>query len=269
MRFVIEFVLAAGLLGLSGVALIFLLRLMLLTWLVQVVAQALQGMLSLIKSFLSAIIFVLVPAALGGFIVGITLQIVMNLASLSAGGESANPTMPLLVAFLTFFVIVATRTWRWKASRGCQNIVTPEVALDGAGAVTPSETVCYLPGYEAVANAWKRAVMLAPERRADLADAEANCATLLHLFGRHDGVLDSGISETAMLIRKHLASLIDGTERRLRGASSSVRSAAIDEMVTLLLGFAQRARQDLQAFGPSKEEEDKALRAHLAAQLFS
>jgi hypothetical protein len=73
--------------------------------------------------------------------------------------------------------------------------------------------------------------------------------------------------ETAALIRDHLASLVEGTRRRLLGAKPSERKAIIEEMVKFLRGFALRAEKDMRA-ASGVDAKDSALRAHLAMQLF-
>ena len=123
-------------------------------------------------------------------------------------------------------------------------------------------------GYEGVAGAWEKAIKLAPERGEELADAQASCAQLLAVVEQHESIPDGEIRETVVLIRKHLQALVDSTERRLRGASVAAKKATVEEMVKLLLGFGQRAQQDLEAAGLTPEEDDAVLRAHLAARLF-
>jgi hypothetical protein len=134
--------------------------------------------------------------------------------------------------------------------------------------VEDAEQVEYPAGYEAVADAWRRAIKIAPERRDDLASAEVACVELLSAAEQHDGIPDGEVMETIVLIRNNLAALVDSTERRLRGASPAQKIAAIDEMVKFLIGFGQRARQVIEAAGFGPGSEDEALRAHLAARLF-
>lgn len=266
MRYLFELVFAVGVLGLGGMALLFFLRFLLLAWMVQIVGHLVHGVLRLIKSMLHALIFVFGPAVLGAFIVGLGLQIGLNLDA-SGGNSSADPTMPVLIAFLAFFVIVAVRGWQWTARRRHLNAPVQEAAEadDTIEAPGPAE---YPAGYELVADAWNRAIKLAPERRNDLLSAQTVCAELLNAVELHDSIPDVAMIETAMLIRNHLAALVDSTQRRLRGAKLSEKAAMIEEMVKFLLGFAQRAQQDLQSAGPGKEEEDIALHTHLTARLF-
>ena len=267
MGYLFELVFAVGVLGLGGMALFFFLRFLLLTWMVQIVGNVVHGVLRLIKSILHALIFVFGPAVLGAFIAGLGLQIGLNLDA-SGGNSSADPTMPVLIAFLAFFVIVAVRGWQWTARRHHQNAPVQEVAEadDTIEAPGPAD---YPAGYELVADAWNRAIKLAPERRQDLLRARTVCAELLNALELHDNIPDVAMIDTATLIRNHLAALVDSTERRLRGARPSERAATIDEMVKFLLGFAKRAQQDMQSATASIEEDDTALRAHLVSQLFS
>jgi hypothetical protein len=125
MRYVVELVFAVSFLGLGGMALFFFLRFLLLTWMVQVVGNVAHGVLHLIKSILRALIFVFGPAVLGAFIIGLGLQIAMNLNA-SGGNSSTDPTTPVLIAFLAFFVIVAVRGWQWTARRHHQNAPVQE-----------------------------------------------------------------------------------------------------------------------------------------------
>jgi hypothetical protein len=265
MGYLFELVFAVGVLGLGGMALLFFLRFLLLTWMVRIVSNVVHGVLQLIRSILHALIFVFGAAVLGAFIIGLGLQIGLNLDA--GGGNSADPTMPVLIAFLAFFVIVAVRGWQWRARRHHQNAPVQEAAeaddtIEGPG---PAD---YPAGYELVADAWNRAIKLAPDRRNDLLSARTVCAELLNAVELHDCIPDVAMIDTATLIRNHLAALVDSTGRRLRGAKPSERAAVIDEMVKFLLGFAKRAQQDLQAVRTSVEEEDVTLRAHLASQLF-
>ncbi len=267
MKYLVELVFGVGYLGLAAMVLSFVLRFLLLTWAVQVVGNVVQGVLDLIKTAIRALIFVFGPAVLGGFVVGLALQIGMNL---SMGGvtTSADPTMPVLVAFLAFFIIVAVRGWQWSALRYRRNIPHQEAAPTDQG-VEASEPTDYPSGCESMADAWSRAMKLAPERRDDLLDARATCGALLAAVELRDGPPNSAMIETATLIRKHLAALVDSTERRLRGAKRSDKRAITKEMVTFLQGFALRAQRDLAAPGPSVKDQDAALRAHLASQLFA
>jgi hypothetical protein len=74
--------------------------------------------------------------------------------------------------------------------------------------------------------------------------------------------------ETADLIRGYLVPYLDSIERRMAGAQPSGKRAIVQEMVKFLVGFAQRARRDMNSAGIGVGEGDLALRAHLAAQLF-
>ncbi len=263
----IVLVFMVGSMGLVGIALFGFLRFLLLTLLVQVVGNAVRGALGLVKTALHALIFVFGTALVGAFIVGIGLQIITTLA---ADGAAADATMPTLVAFLVFFVLLAWRGWQWQARRNGSNAAQPvvsEATIPDDG--THTLELAPLPdGYEGVAGAWEKAIKLAPERGEELADAQASCAQLLAVVEQHESIPDGEIRETVVLIRKHLQALVDSTERRLRGASVAAKKATVEEMVKLLLGFGQRAQQDLEAAGLTPEEDDAVLRAHLAARLF-
>lgn len=266
MKYLVELVFGIGFFGLGAMALFFFLRFLLLTWAVRVVGNVVHGVLGLMKTVIHALIFVFGPAVLGSFIIGLALQISMNL-TMGGGTTSADPTMPVLIAFLAFFVIVAVRGWQWQARRHRPNMLPQGATPTGHAAEAP-EPADYPAGCESIADAWSRAIKLAPERRDDLLDARATCGALLAAAELHDGIPDSAMIETAALIRNNLAALIDSTERRLRRARPAERGAMIDEMVTFLLGFAQRAQQDMQASNLAADEADAALRAHLAARLF-
>jgi hypothetical protein len=266
MGYLFELVFAVGFLGLGAMALFFFLRVLLLTWMVQIVGNVVHGVLRLIKSILHASIFVFGPAVLGAFIVGLGLQIGLNLDA-SGGNSSADPTMPVLIAFLAFFVIVALRGWQWKARRHHQN-ASVQKAVEADDVIEAPEQANYPAGYELITDAWSRAIKLAPERRNDLLNARTACAELLNAVELHESVPDFAMTETAMLIRNHLTALVDSSERRLRGARPSERKLIVEEMVEFLLGFAQRAQQDMSVAGPSLDEKDSAMRAHLYSQLF-
>lgn len=262
MKYLVELVLGVGLLALGGMALFFSLRFLLLVWIVQVARHVVQNILRMFKTVLHALIFVIGTAVVGAFVIGLGLQIGANLI---AGGadKSADPTMPVLVAFLAFFVIVAVRGWQWSAR--CNRLPDgPEVS----DAAETSEPADYPTGYEAVADAWNRAITLAPKHRDELLDARAVCAELVNAVEGHHGIPDIAMIETAALIRNNLAALVCSTERRLRGAKRSDKAAATKEMVTFLQGFALRAQQNLVSSGPSVKDQDAALRAHLTSRLF-
>ncbi|KUR74209.1 hypothetical protein [Novosphingobium sp. Fuku2-ISO-50] len=265
MKYLVELVFGVGFLGLAAMVLSFALRFLLLTWAVRVVGNVVQGVLGLIKTIIRALIFVFGPAVLGGFVIGLALQIGMNL-NLGGGTTSADSTMPVLVAFLAFFMIVAVRGWQWQARRNQQNMLLQETQPMGHAKET-SEPADYPPGCEGIANAWSKAIKLAPERRDDLLDARATCGALLAAVELSDGLPDSAMIETATLIRNHLAALVESTERRLRGAKRSEKAAIVEEMAKLLQGFARRAQSDLAAAGRAFED-DAALRAYLTSQLF-
>jgi hypothetical protein len=171
--------------------------------------------------------------------------------------------MSILIAFLAFFVIIAVRGWQWRGRRNRKKVV----ALAG-GAAKGSERVDYPAGYENVSVAWDRAISLAPQYRNDLLNARATCAALVAATERQGGIPDDAMIETATLLHNYLAALVDSTARHLRGAKPSQKEAIIAEMVRFLQGFARRAQQDMRAVGFGADEEDSALRAHLAAQLF-
>jgi hypothetical protein len=266
MKYLVELVFGIGFFGLGAIALTFFLRFILLTWAVRLMGRIVQSFLIFLKRLCHALIFIFAPALLGAFVVGLALQIGANAAA--TGPEaSADPTMPVLIAFLTFFVTVAVRSWQWNARRHRRTGPLQNVA--GAGKIDAASEIAYLSaGCEKVGDAWVRALALAPERRDDLLGARDTCAELLTAADLHDNVSDNAIIETAALIRERLAVLVTSTERRLRDAQPSERKAIIDEMVKFLLGFAQRARQDIQATNLFVDEEDAAMRAHLATQLF-
>lgn len=257
MKYLVELVFGIGFFGLSAIALTFFLRFLLLTWAVRLVSHVVQSILLFMKRLSHALIFIFGPAVLGGFIIGLVLQFGVSLAT-SNGNSSADPTIPVLLAFLGFFVIVAVRAWQWSVHRGSNTTGLQEA---GARKDSPAE-------YGMLADAWARAIKLAPRRRDDLLNAQAACTALLAAAETNDSLPDSAMIETGALIRNHLAALIGSTERRLHGALPTEKEAIVAEMVKLLLGFGQRARRDIQAAAPNVDEEDTAMRAHLATQLF-
>jgi hypothetical protein len=253
----IGLVFAVGFMGLGGMALLFFLRFLLLTWLVQVVGNAVQSVSRLIKTIIYTLIFVFGPAVLGAFIIGLGLQFIVVLYA-NGSNSSADPTMPILLAFLAFFIIIAVRAWQWSARRVRKPTAEQERGTLGGH---PS-------GSGMLVDAWAKAIQLAPGARADILDAQSACAALLTAVEMKDGLHDDSMIETALLIRDYLAALIDSTERRLHDAQPAEKVTIIAEMVRFLLGFGQRARHVLQAVVPSVVEDDAALRAHLATQLF-
>lgn len=265
MKYLVELVFGVGFLGLCGMVLFFFLRFLLLAWAVQVAGHVVKSTLHLIGRILHALFFVVGTAFVGAFIVGFALQIAMNVAA--GGNASASPVMPVLSGFLAFFVLLALRGWQWRARHNRQK-ATASVGPEVGDADEASEQADYPAGYENVAEAWSRAIALAPRHRDELLGARATCAALVAAVECQDHIPDSAMIETAALIRNHLAALVNSTERRLLGAKPSERKAKIEEMVKFLLGFAQRAQQDMQAVGLSADDEDSALRAHLATQLF-
>lgn len=101
MKYFVKLVFGAGFLGLAAMVLPFILRFLLLTWVVRLVGHVVKTVLRFVRHILHSMVYIFGTALLGVFIVGFRLQIGMNL---TAGGmsKSADPTMPVLVAFLTF-----------------------------------------------------------------------------------------------------------------------------------------------------------------------
>lgn len=267
MGLLIELVFAVGFVGLCGIALVALIRYLFLRWIVGVLGGAVLGALRFVKDMIHALIYVFAPAIVGAFIIGLALQLIMNAMS-SNGASSADPTTPVLVACLAFFVIVAVRGWQLKRRRDHSMVVAVPGEQEAGDAAQAADLPVYPAGYETIADAWKRAIELAPRYRAELLDAAGACAALLAAVEQQDGIPDSLLTETAVLIRNHLAALVDSTRRRLLCAKAPERPAIIEEMVKFLRGFAKRAREDMQAMSFGTDEEDSALRAHLATQLF-
>lgn len=267
MGLLIELVFAVGFVGLCGIALVSLIRYLFLRWIVEILGGAVLGALRLVKDIVHALVFVFAPAIVGAFIIGLALQLILNAMS-GNGSSSADPTTPALVAFLAFFVIIAVRGWQLKRRRDPSMVVAPPDEQEAGDAAEAADLPVYPAGYETIAEAWKRAIELAPRHRADLLDAAGVCAALLAAVEQQDGIPDSAMTETAVLIRNHLAALVDSTKRRLLGAKPRERTAIIDEMVKFLRGFAKRAHEDMQATSFGADEEDSTLRAHLASQLF-
>lgn len=265
MRYLVELVFGIGFFALGAIALTFFLRFLLLTWAVSLAGRIIQSILGFVGRMCHAMIFIFGPAVLGGFIIGLALQIGMNLI-MGSGTTPADPTMPILIAFLAIFVIVAVRGWQWQARRHRPNMLPQRGGQMGhpTEALEPAD---YPPGCESIADAWSRAIKLAPKRRDDLLDARATCGALLAAVELHDGLPDSAMIETAALIRNHLAALVESTERRLRGATRSEKAAIIEEMAKFFQGFARRAQIDLAAVG-CLYEDDAALRGYLTTQLF-
>lgn len=261
MNYLVVLVFGAGLLGLAFMLLSFVMRFFLLTWGVRLVGGTVQSMLRFAKELIYALIFVFGTAILGAFLIALGLQLAFTYA---AGGENADPTMPVLWGLLALFVIVAVRGLQWRARRNRRK-------ADGEpfGKVSEApEPPDYPAGYEHVADAWDRAIKLAPKYRNDLSEARATCAYLVNAVEHHGDIPDSAMIDTAALIRNNLAPLVDSTERRLRGAKHADRAEAIAETVKFLIGFAARAQQDMQGEGFARSDADSALRAHLATQLF-
>jgi hypothetical protein len=266
MKYLVELVFGVGFLGLAAMVLSFVLRFLLLRWAVRLIGRVVMAVLRFVQHMLHAVIYIFGIALLGAFIVGFGLQVGMNLA-MGGAGKSADPTMAVLVALLAFFLLVALRGWQWRARHSRQQTAMLVGPVADDAAETPELADCPI-GYENVTEAWSRAITLAPRHRNDLLEARATCAALVKVVEAHDGVPDPALIETAALIRNHLAALVDGTERRLHDAKPSTKAAITEEMVKFLLGFARRAKSDLTAVGFSVEDEDEALRAHLASQLF-
>lgn len=265
MRYLVELVFGIGFFGLGAIALTFFLRFLVLTWAVSLAGRVIQSILNFVRRLCHAMIFIFGPAVLGGFIIGLALQIVMNLKKVG-GTTPADPTMPILIAFLDIFVIVAVRGWQWQTRRHRPNML-PQRAGQMGHPTEALEPADYPPGCESIADAWSRAIKLAPERRDELLEARATCSALLAAVELHDGLRDSAMIETAALIRNHLAALVESTERRMRGATRSEKAAIIEEMAKFLLGFARRAQIDLASVGRPYEDH-AALRAYLTSQLF-
>lgn len=114
MKFLVLLVFGGGFLVLAGMVLSFLLRFFLLQWGVELVGHVAQSILQWIGGILHAGISIFGVALVGAFIIGLGLQISMTIIIGGTNG-GADPTMPILVTFLSFFVIVAVRGWQWRA----------------------------------------------------------------------------------------------------------------------------------------------------------
>lgn len=263
MKYLVVLVFGAGFFGLAFMLLSFALRFFLLTWGVRLVGGVVQSVLRFATELIHLLVFVFGTALLGAFIITLGLQLALTYV---AEGESADPTMPLLWGVLAFFVIVAVRSVQWNVRRNRQKVVT-SAGPEARDTDEVPKLADYPAGYENVAEAWSRAIALAPRHRNELLGARATCAGLVTAVEQQDHIPDSAMIETAALIRNHLAALVDSTERHLRSAKPSERKAKIEEMVKFLRGFAQRAQRDIKTVGLSADDEDSALRAHLTAQL--
>ncbi|MDE1914903.1 MAG: hypothetical protein KGJ57_00040 [Sphingomonadales bacterium] len=121
MKYLVELVFGIGFFGLSVIVLTFFLRFLLLTWAVRTVGRVVHGVLGFMKRLCHALIFIFGPALLGGFIVGTGLGAGEH-AMGNGGNGATDPTQTILLAFLSFFVIVAFRAWQWNA---CKNRISP------------------------------------------------------------------------------------------------------------------------------------------------
>jgi hypothetical protein len=238
MRYLVELVFGIGFFGLGAIALTFFLRFILLTWAVRLAGRIIQSILGFTKRLCHALIFIFGPALLGAFIIGFALESGANLTA-GGGNASADPTQPILLAFLSFFVIVAFRAWQWNSRRNRAKRSLPE--LQSNPGVSPA--------HGQIADAWARAIKLAPAQRHELLDAQAACSGLLAAVDLVEGKPDDPMIETAALIREHLQALIASTERRLREVPPSQREAVIAEMVKYLLAFGDRDRGQTQRAG--------------------
>lgn len=256
MKYLVELVFGIGVFGLGAIALTFFLRFLLLTWAVRLAGRLIQSILGFVKRLCYALIFVFGPAMLGGFIIGVALQSGANLTASS--NSSADPTQPVLLAFLGFFVIVAVRAWQWSKRKGRTSRDLPET--DSSKLASTKDRL--------MAGAWARAMELAPTRRDDLLDAQAACSALLTAVELGESLPDDATIETATLIRNNLVALIASTERHLRGESASQKEGVISEMVKYLLAFGDRARRDLLATKAKADTQDATMRAYLASKLF-
>lgn len=257
MKYLVELVFGIGFFGIAAIALTFFLRFLLLTWAVRIIGGVIQGILRFVMRLCHALVFIFGPALLGGFIIGIGLGVGETATSNSSTG-SAGPMQPVLLAFLGFFVIVAIRAWQWNSRQSRTAPESPEQRSGNAGS----------PHQGNVADAWARAVKLAPALRDELQDAQAACSALLAVVESGEGEPGDAMIETAELIHGYLAPFVDSVERRMVRAKGSEKRAIVQEMVKFLRGFAQRAQRDMRAAGLDSGEGDSALRVHLAAQLF-
>jgi hypothetical protein len=257
MKYLVELVFGIGFFGLGAIALTFFLRFLLLTWAVRLAGRIAQSILGFTKRLCLALIFIFGPALLGAFIIGFALESGANLAA-GGGNASADPTQPILLAFLSFFAIIAFRAWQLNLHRKRDKHPSPQ----------PGRGICLSPADGLIADAWARAIKLAPAQRHELLDAQAVCSALCTVVKLDAGNPDGAMIETAELIRSYLPPFIDSIERRLSGAQVSERQSIIDEMVKFLKGFADRAQRDMQVGGFGADAGDSAMRAHLTVQLF-
>lgn len=257
MKYLVELVFGIGFFGLGAIALTFFLRFLLLTWAVRLAGRIAQSILGFTKRLCLALIFIFGPALLGAFIIGFALESGANLTA-GGGNAPADPTQPILLAFLSFFAIVAFRAWQWNSHR----------KRDKHLLAKPETNKIISPVNGLIADAWARAIKLAPAQRDELLEAQATCSALLTAVELGKGGTDEPMIETAELIRGYLVPYLDSIERRMAGAQPSGKRAIVQEMVQFLGGFAQRAQRDMQASGLHVNEGDSALRAHLQSQLF-
>lgn len=266
MAYLVVLVFGAGFFGICAIVLPFLLRFLLLAWLVRLVENVVRSVLQFFKNLIFCLIFVFGTAMLGAFIAGIGLQIAMNVFT-AVEGKAADPTTPALIGFLAFFIIVAIRAQQWKFRRArCRSDNVPAPVDEHSFSMPPQPP--YPVGYEDVADAWSKAIELAPEHYGPLLQAQGNCAELVNAVEHHEDIPDIAMIDTATLIRNHLAALVRNSERRVRSARPEEKAAIIKEMVNFLLGFGNRAQTDIANAAKGMERQDAALRSHLASQLF-
>ena len=146
MAYLVVLVFGAGFFGICAIVLPFLLRFLLLAWLVRLVENVVRSVLQFFK-----------PVALiTGANQGIGLQIAMNVFT-AVEGKAADPTTPALIGFLAFFIIVAIRAQQWKFRRArCRSDNVPAPVDEHSFSMPPQPP--YPVGYEGVADAWSKAI---------------------------------------------------------------------------------------------------------------
>jgi hypothetical protein len=241
-----------------------------------------------IFSIIAASLYILVPALIIGGIAGL------------ATGATAGPGWGGAAGLLAF--LIAGKHWAKKLKRKLDDAEeekkqrrinvdfvsvtpppkpkeaaspplreTPPASADEAAKPKPRpiDTLLLEPESDrAIGVAWKRAETLAPDRSDDLLSARKACAELLHANDGHSGIPSDAMRDTAILIRRHLVKLVEQTEIETARAHATKRSAAIGEMLRLLMGFGTRAREALAPLHEQASDDLTSLHAHLNNQLF-
>lgn len=169
------------------------------------------------------------------------------LAGLAASLTGQDLLLPILLGFMT---------GAWLA-----HLLTSTSQRDEPAAKPPHTAVREPKADREVADAWDKALAIAPREATAILKARTPCALLLARSASND--LDFPTIEVVQIIRRHVPELVDGHCGVIRTLDPTRRAAAIAEMIRDLTTIATMAQTRLDLIAARRREGLSVQRDHL------